>query len=162
MAVAVFQQPNIQGEVLFQTSRGGVDVHARFTKLPAGLHGFHIHKAGDLRGEGCKGACEHFDVGHSEHGGPPGSDEPRHTGDLGNIRGPSFTRRYFLKDVDVEDFFGRSVIVHQDKDDLGKGEHDDSKTTGHSGARIGCAIIGRVSCEHQGGGRKKTKKVKRS
>ncbi len=160
MAVAVFQQPNIQGEVLFIRTDGGVEVRASFSKLPAGLHGFHIHKAGDLRGEGCKGACEHYDITGSEHGGVPGSEGPRHTGDLGNIRGPSFSRRYFLKDVTVEDFYGRSVIVHQDKDDLGKGGHEDSKTTGHSGARIGCAIIGRVSCEHQTGGRK-TRKQKR-
>jgi Cu/Zn superoxide dismutase len=59
--------------------------------------------------------------------------------------------------VKVEDFYGRSVIVHEDPDDLGKGSYEDSKTTGHSGARIGCAIIGRVSCEHQAGGRKTRK-----
>lgn len=159
-AVAVFQQPTIQGEVLFLAKQGGVEVHATFTKLPTGLHGFHIHKAGDLRGEGCKGACEHFDLGHNEHGGAPGSDGPRHTGDLGNIRGPRCSHRYFLKNLRVDDLFGRSVIVHQDEDDLGKGDHEDSKTTGHSGARIGCAIIGRVSCEHQSGG-KKTRKQKR-
>jgi Cu/Zn superoxide dismutase len=161
MAVAVFQQPNIQGEVVFFESNGGVELHASFTKLPAGLHGFHIHKAGDLRGEGCKGACEHFDTTGSEHGGAPGSKGPRHTGDLGNIRGPSFSRRYFLNHLKVQDLFGRSVIIHQDKDDLGEGDHDDSKTTGHSGSRIGCAIIGRVSCEHQGGGRKTRKQRRR-
>jgi Cu-Zn family superoxide dismutase len=159
MAVAVFQEANIQGEVLFLEKSGGVEVRASFSKLPSGIHGFHIHKAGDLRGEGCKGACEHFDTTGSDHGGAPGSDGPRHTGDLGNIRGPKFNRRYFLEKVKVEDFYGRSVIVHEDPDDLGKGPYEDSKTTGHSGARIGCAIIGRVSCEHQLGGGK-TRKVK--
>ena len=37
---------------------------------------------------------------------------------------------------------GRSLIVHQDKDDLGKGGHNDSLTTGHAGKRIACGIIG--------------------
>jgi len=35
--------------------------------------------------------------------------------------------------------------VHEDEDDLGKGPFEDSLTTGHSGKRIACAIIGRVA-----------------
>lgn len=31
---------------------------------------------------------------------------------------------------------GRSVIIHAGEDDLGRGGHDDSKTTGHAGARV--------------------------
>jgi len=162
MAVAVFQQPDIQGDVVFLASNRGVEVRATFTKLPKGLHGFHIHKAGDLRGEGCKGACEHFDMTGSDHGGAPSSNGPRHTGDLGNIQGPRCSHRYFLKELQIEELYGRSVIIHEDEDDVGKGQHDDSKTTGHSGARIGCAIIGRISCEHQDGSRKKTRKQKRN
>jgi len=34
--------------------------------------------------------------------------------------------------------------VHGDKDDLGLGDAEDSATTGHSGKRIACAIIGRT------------------
>lgn len=146
MAVACFQSPTIQGEVVFTPKRGGLAVTATFTKLPNGEHGFHIHKAGDLRGEGCQGACEHFDLTGSQHGADPTSKAPRHTGDLGNIEGPRCRKTYFLKELTPEDLYGRSVIVHADPDDLGKGEHEDSHTTGHSGKRIGCAIIGRMSC----------------
>ena len=160
-AIAVFQQQTIQGDVLFKDVNGGVEVHATFTKLPKGLHGFHIHKAGDLRGEGCQGACDHFDIGGNDHGGAPDSEGPRHTGDLGNIQGPHCSHRYFLKDLHVETLYGRSVIVHKDEDDVGKGDHEDSKTTGHSGARIGCALIGRVSCSHQGGGKRRARKTRK-
>jgi len=146
MAVALFTMDNIKGEVLFSPIPSGVKVHATFTELPKGKHGFHIHKAGDLRGEGCKAACEHFHIGPAKnHGGPPTSKAERHTGDLGNITGPKCEVTYTLKGITLEDLWGRSVIVHEDEDDLGKGPFEDSLTTGHSGARIGCAIIGRIS-----------------
>ena len=48
--------------------------------------------------------------------------------------------------MSVSELYGRAVIVHADEDDLGKGDEEDSLTTGHSGKRIGCAIIGRASC----------------
>jgi Cu-Zn family superoxide dismutase len=144
-AVAVFSSEEVKGTTLFHQLKGAVKVTASFSKLPPGLHGFHIHRAGDLRGEGCKGACDHFSLTPSSHGGPPGSSErERHTGDLGNIRqGRRYT--FLLHRVSLADLYGRSVIVHADPDDLGKGGHEDSLTTGHSGARIGCAIIGRVA-----------------
>ena len=31
---------------------------------------------------------------------------------------------------------GRAIVVHADEDDLGKGGKEDSKTTGHAGARV--------------------------
>jgi Cu-Zn family superoxide dismutase len=36
---------------------------------------------------------------------------------------------------------GRSMMVHADVDDLGKGGHDLSPTTGNAGARIACGEI---------------------
>ena len=140
------QPKQVAGNVIFESAKEGVVVRAYFSKLPPGEHGFHIHKAGDLRGEGCKGACDHYHVGPPvNHGGPPNSSGPRHTGDLGNISKSPFYKLYELKGVDINDLYGRSLIVHADPDDLGKGPHADSKTTGHSGARIACSIIGRVS-----------------
>jgi Cu-Zn family superoxide dismutase len=165
-AIALFDTPKVVGEVLLHQRKNGVVVKATFTKLPPGKHGFHIHKAGDLRGEGCKAACDrtasrslsttdcsrccdHWHKGSSTvHGGPPSSEKqgPRHTGDLGNIelKGGPCEMEYFLRKVTIEELYGRSIIVHADEDDLGKGTEEDSQTTGHSGARIACAIIGRT------------------
>jgi Cu-Zn family superoxide dismutase len=148
MAVAVFRTPKVEGDVLFYNTPKGVRVCVQFTKLPHGEHGFHIHKAGDLRGDGCKAACEHFSIDPlAQHGGPPGSGGERHTGDLGNVSCDKgvYENSYYLSGLSVHELWGRSVIVHADPDDLGKGSFEDSLTTGHSGKRIACAIIGRTS-----------------
>jgi len=155
-AVAVLNTRSVHGEVIFSDRKAGLYIKATFTKLPLGKHGFHIHKAGDLRGEGCKLACDHYHKGPPQnHGGPPTSGSgsgtgtglkgERHTGDLGNVEGTN-TYTYTLKDVTVADILGRSVIIHAGEDDLGLGGQNDSLKTGHSGARIACAIIGRVAC----------------
>jgi Cu-Zn family superoxide dismutase len=148
VAVAVFKTDLIEGEVVASNYRNGVKLDAKFTRLPPGKHGFHIHKAGDLRGEGCHGLCEHYDIGNNKHGNAPGYKGERHTGDLGNIEiiKGKCDKKYYIKDISSKDLWGRSIIVHKDEDDLGKGSHDDSKITGHSGARIGCAIFGRSYC----------------
>lgn len=148
-AVAVFQTNAVEGEAVAEphpNRRRTLRLRVRFTKLPAGYHGFHIHRAGDLRGHGCMGACDHWHVGKpAHHGGPPiRKRTTRHTGDLGNVKGPRFSRTYAIPGVSAKDLWGRSLIVHADKDDLGTGEHPDSKTTGHSGPRIACAIFGRA------------------
>jgi Cu-Zn family superoxide dismutase len=148
IGVAVFDTDTVKGDIVIKPSTGSaVKVYAVFSRLPPGKHGFHIHTAGDLRGEGCKGACAHFHKGSpATHGDEPGSKRQRHTGDLGNIEMPSsgkFEKTWIVRGIKVQDLWGRSFIVHADEDDLGLGDHEDSKTTGHSGARIGCAIVGR-------------------
>lgn len=149
IVVAVFQTPEICGEAVAKQAGTKTRLSVTFTKLPPGKHGFHIHKAGDLRGEGCLGACDHLHLGPPcDHGGRPGSTATRHTGDLGNIElmGKDAHYSYLIPHLKPEDLLGRSLIVHEDEDDLGKGDFPDSKTTGHSGKRIGCAIFGRAMC----------------
>jgi Cu-Zn family superoxide dismutase len=156
-AIAVFRTPQIVGEAVASAEGEGTRLFAVFTKLPPGKHGFHIHVAGDLRGEGCAGACAHLHMGAEpvRHGGRPtrrhgrghSRSGTRHSGDLGNVElrrgGKKAVYVYRLHDLKPSDLWGRSLIVHADEDDLGHGDHEDSGTTGHSGARIGCAIFGR-------------------
>ena len=146
MAVAVFATDTVVGNVVASDTIQGLQLTATFTRLPPGKHGFHIHVAGDLRGEGCLGACAHWHVGQKANHGPYSTRTvERHTGDLGNIEFTDRPYRYVLKGVKARDLWGRSLIVHADEDDLGLGVHDDSKTTGHSGARIACALWGRIA-----------------
>jgi hypothetical protein len=64
------------------------------------------------------------------------------TGDLGNISAVDGKAATFeLVDTQLTlsgatSVVGRSVVVHADEDDLGRGGHADSKTTGHAGARL--------------------------
>ncbi len=148
-AVAVFNTATVIGEAVATAAGPNTNLKATFTALPPGPHGFHIHTAGDLRGEGCMGACSHWNKGSpATHGGPPGHTGQRHTGDLGNIElstnKKSVTYTYTLKAVSPAELWGRTLIVHADPDDLGQGPHDDSPTTGHSGKRIACALFGRA------------------
>ena len=140
-AVAVISVGKIQGIVIFKQKEDYVRIIIDIKGLNKNhKHGFHIHESGDLR-EGCKSCCAHYNPSNTEHSGLDGG----HAGDLGNIKTDdegncsiSIKTNKFI----VDDILGRSIIIHEDEDDLGLGNESDSKTTGHSGARIACSVIG--------------------
>jgi Cu-Zn family superoxide dismutase len=123
-----------------------VHIKAVFTGLAVNSkHGFHIHQWGNLT-KGCSTAGPHFNPENKSHGGP--DSEERHVGDLGNVVSDSQGNgKYELVDSKITLFgvnsvVGRSCVLHKDEDDLGLGNFSDSKTTGHSGSRIACGVIG--------------------
>jgi superoxide dismutase, Cu-Zn family len=137
---------NVTGVVRFSQVPGEkTKISATVRGLKDGCHGFHIHSLGNLS-NGCTSAGGHFNPFNKEHGGP--EDENRHVGDLGNLH----SENGIAVLLDREDrlielsgpysIIGRSVIVHADKDDFGRGGFPDSKTTGHAGARVACGVIG--------------------
>jgi len=114
--------------------------------LSDGKHGFHIHNYGDLT-DGCKSACAHFNPENKNHGGR--NTEERHIGDLGNITSKNNLSKGFFYDKYISlDYkhkyciIGRSIIIHKDEDDLGKGGNEESKKTGNAGSRLACGVIG--------------------
>ena len=112
---------------------------------PNSLHAIHVHQYGDLT-NGCVTAGPHYNPHSKNHGGP--MDSERHVGDLGNLKSNEKGEAYMaMSDMQVklhgeDSIAGRSVVVHAGEDDLGKGGHADSLTTGHAGARLACGTIG--------------------
>lgn len=150
-AIACFLGPKIKGNVKFKEIDGDlVSVKVNLEGFePNTTHGFHVHESGDLT-SGCDSMCAHFNPYNKSHGSP--NDEDRHVGDLGNLKANSdgkviieFNDHLIKLRGEEANIIGRGLIVHEDEDDYGKGLFSDSKTTGHSGKRIGCAIIGIIS-----------------
>jgi len=152
------QAPGCAGKVTFEQT------DANTTKISweisgagkEGLHGFHVHEKADFS-NGCASAGPHYNPFFKTHGAP--GDEERHVGDLGNITvgadgksSGSITDK-LIKLSGPTSVIGRSVMVHADEDDLGKGDNSKageagppqngfvSKVTGNAGARIACGEI---------------------
>jgi Cu-Zn family superoxide dismutase len=139
----------VKGRVKFTQKNNKLYINYNIQYLPKGYHGFHIHKFGDLT-EGCKTAGPHFNTYKKNiHGGP--KSKIKHNGDLGNIYNmrstTSGTKIVSSKVLNINkcnknSIIGRSIIVHKDRDDLGKGNNLESLKTGNAGARLACGVIG--------------------
>jgi Cu-Zn family superoxide dismutase len=145
--IAVFQN-KLSGYVTFiqDSPNSPVKVNGNVSNLSPGKHGFHVHKYGNLLKTDCTKCGGHFNPTKKVHGGRTASKS--HAGDLGNITAnkKGIAKFHFVVDkitlYGKNSIFGRSIVVHADPDDLGKGGHSDSLTTGHAGARLDCAVIG--------------------
>jgi Cu-Zn family superoxide dismutase len=147
-AVAVFNSGKIKGTVHFTEIKNPnfMKIYIDLKGLKKNsLHGFHVHESGDLTNE-CESLCSHFNPYGKKHG-CPGAKE-RHVGDLGNIHtDENGCAKYMITDDvirlhGIRSIIGRGLIIHADPDDCGKGGTPLSLTTGNSGKRIACAIIG--------------------
>jgi len=148
----------VTGSITFtQTDAETITVDYEVKGLAPGLHGFHIHEKADFS-NGCASAGPHWNPFKRNHGGP--DDEDRHVGDMGNLEaGADGVAKGTISDKLIKIFgeytvVGRSIMIHADEDDLGKGpllgwpevapppppgQH--TMTTGNAGARIACGVI---------------------
>ena len=158
-AICIMKEDNgsgVNGIVKFVQEEGKeVRITSEISGLTPGNHGFHIHEFGkgnlsyfDLGNltKGCATAGAHYNPAGKTHGGP--ADEIRHVGDLGNITaGDDKVGRYDATDRLIRiygqenNIIGRSVVVHEKVDDLGKGGNEESLKTGNAGPRLACGVI---------------------
>ncbi|XP_076887064.1 superoxide dismutase [Cu-Zn], chloroplastic-like [Bidens hawaiensis] len=146
-AVAVLKGTStVQGVVtLTQEDDGPTTVNVKVTGLTPGLHGFHLHEFGDTT-NGCISTGPHFNPNGLTHGAP--EDEIRHAGDLGNITANADgVAEATIVDKQIplsgpNAVVGRAFVVHELADDLGKGGHELSLSTGNAGGRLACGVVG--------------------
>ncbi|CAI9781477.1 unnamed protein product [Fraxinus pennsylvanica] len=146
-AVAVLKgTSNVEGVVtLTQEADGPTTVNVRVTGLTPGKHGFHLHEFGDTT-NGCISTGPHFNPNGLTHGAP--EDEVRHAGDLGNIVADAKgVAEATIVDSQIplsgpDSVVGRAFVVHELEDDLGKGGHELSLSTGNAGGRLACGVVG--------------------
>lgn len=149
-AICVLHQNNngVSGVIKFSQKAGNkkVKVSYEIKGLKDGEHGFHVHECGDLT-SGCASACAHFNPYNKNHGGRKSKE--RHVGDLGNItsknklaKGSFYDNIISLNYKSKCCIIGRAIVVHEDRDDLGKGGDEESLKTGNAGSRLACGIIG--------------------
>lgn len=159
-AIAVFDPKSslnklgLQGYVKFhQCSKNKpvkVEIHLKGFKDQK-KHGIHIHENGVLNLEkGCMSSGAHFNPDGYTHGSIYVPDKPRHAGDLINNIQPDKKGEVNImyEDHIIEVFcgryciIGRTVVIHENEDDLGLGNNEESLKTGNAGGRVACSIIG--------------------
>jgi len=117
-------------------------IKGKISGLKPGKHGFHIHEFGDLS-DGCDSAGAHYNPDDVNHG----DLDNGHVGDLGNVvAGTDGVADFTLvaKRVDLtgdRSVVGRSIVIHSNADDLGKGGDAESLKTGNAGDRLACGVI---------------------
>ncbi|XP_059805756.1 uncharacterized protein LOC132380781 isoform X2 [Hypanus sabinus] len=135
-------ETSISGNIYFRRQEGDttgilLDLHGFSSSRK--LHGIHIHEFGDLT-RGCETLGGHYNPHHRRHGS--------HAGDLGNFR-PNATGNIYQTKAQrhlhlhgPHSIIGRSVVIHENEDDMGVLDMPGSAEHGNAGLRLACCVIG--------------------
>jgi len=158
-AICILQkQPNnlIYGIVKFHqcSLQHPVKIMFRLSGPANQVHAIHIHEYGDLT-NGCESMGKHFNPDNTTHGSYFYRDNPRHAGDLiNNLKFDQYGKfEYTYEDYSISLFddrniIGRSIVIHEGQDDLGRGQDKESLISGNAGKRVTCNIIGISETKH--------------
>lgn len=132
------------GELELSVGNGGVSINGELGGLTAGSeHAFHVHEFGDCSAPDASSAGEHFNPHNAPHGPPTVAQSERHLGDMPNVVADETGRSAItaaiagatLRDGGVNDLIGKSVVVHEKRDDYV------TQPAGDSGEKIACGVI---------------------
>ncbi|KAK8802869.1 superoxide dismutase [Blastocystis sp. subtype 4] len=147
--ISYIQGDGIYGTVTFSQASAFATtiIDANIKGLPQGKHGISINVFGDLS-NGFQRLGPHYNPMGKQHG-PPDSDD-RHVGSLGNIESDGSDAKLHLEDTHVQvigpySVIGRSVVIYEKEDDLGKGTTKQSHINGNVGYPIAAGVIG-IAC----------------
>ncbi len=132
----------VGGLLVFTQGPAGLSIKGQLEKLSPGEHGIHIHEKGDCSSSDAASAGGHYNPIMAKHGGPHAADH--HVGDFGNVVADASG----VAEVDIgipnptsnkfagwDDVVGKSIVVHEKRDDL------KSQPAGDSGSRVACGTI---------------------
>ncbi|MFK7748411.1 MAG: superoxide dismutase family protein [Kordia sp.] len=134
----------VTGTVNFaETEDGKVKMVALMEGLTPGVHAIHIHEKADCSSADGKSAGGHWNPTKQPHG-KWNAKEGYHKGDIGNFEVDDdghgeiefSTDQWCIGcDDDTKNIVGKSIIVHQGRDD------QKSQPSGAAGARVSCGGI---------------------
>jgi Cu-Zn family superoxide dismutase len=130
----------LTGQATLTEDGSGVKVAIEVAGIKPGDHGAHVHETPDCSAPDAKSAGSHYNPDKHDHGLPDAAKH--HIGDLGNMVADKDGKAKLeitiadanLKAGDPHSLLGRSIIVHEKKDDGGQ-------PVGNAGGRIGCGVI---------------------
>lgn len=116
----------------------------------SGFFGMHFHEHPSPYGGTCQTVGDHFNPTNMLHGGQ--TSYIRHVGDMGNIVAQGLpgngvahiAKSDFLISLDPyapNSIIGKSLVIHINHDDLGRGINHESKQSGNSGTKIACGNV---------------------
>ncbi|NXN28632.1 SODE dismutase, partial [Nycticryphes semicollaris] len=137
-------KPQVTGQVLFRQyySHGRLEAVFHLDGFPLDNNqsgrAIHVHELGDLS-RGCDATGGHYN--------PFSVNHPRHPGDFGNFFPKEGKIRKYKTNLAATMFgpysiVGRSVVLHEQEDDMGKGNNKASLENGNAGKRLACCVIG--------------------
>lgn len=138
------EKPQVTGQVLFRQyySYGRLEAIFHLDGFLLGNNqsgrAIHIHELGDLS-NGCDSTGGHYNPFRVNH--------PRHPGDFGNFFPREGKIRKYKPNLFATLFgpysiMGRSIVIHEQEDDMGKGNNKASLENGNAGKRLACCVIG--------------------
>lgn len=131
------------GTVTLTQAPAGLLVRAELTRVPSGVHAFHVHDVGRCERPGFQSAGGHWNPTHGQHGflnaaGPHRGDTPNlHVPENGSLRFELWLPGVELTQGEgaLLDANGAALVVHAGPDDYR------TDPAGAAGARIACGAI---------------------